>query len=325
MKKLFGLMMTMVLCASMLVACGSTSNEKETITIAFLPNETDQQASEEAYDMLKEEVQAALGDDVEVKVTVLDDYNAVAEAILTGTAQIAWESGATFVSAYMQDENVVPILSYGPDGDEDKSGYSAFIGTHVDNKDDFEGKSDEEKLKQLAGNSFSFVSSTSTSGCVVPTTSFWKIYGPDGDKSVETKEQINTKTDAEGGIFSEVQYGGSHQGSVELIANQKVYAGAYCCTYGDAYKDDLYVIATEFVPNGPMWVNTEYFDQDKIDKLVEHFTNLTPENAINDKFFDNESGFFYEAEGDPTEENYKFFATDVDRYQFIIDMYKDAE
>ncbi len=83
----------------------------------FLPNETDSQASEAAYDMLKEEVQAALGDGVEVKVTPLDDYNAVAEAILTGTADIAWESGATFTSAYMQNENVVPILSYGPQGD----------------------------------------------------------------------------------------------------------------------------------------------------------------------------------------------------------------
>ena len=221
----------------------------------------------------------------------------------------------------MQNENVVPILSYGPQGDPEKSGYNAYIGTNIKHKADFEGKSEEEKIAQLKGKSFSFVSSTSTSGCVVPTTTFWKLYGPDGTKELTSKDQITTKTNKEGGFFSEVQYGGDHQGSVELIANDKVYAGAYCCTYGDKYKDDLYVISQSFVPNGPMWVNKDYMDQETIDKLVEHFTNLTSENAINKNFFNKDGGFFFEAEDDPS--NYKFFKTDVDHYKFIIDMYKD--
>ncbi|WP_115715711.1 PhnD/SsuA/transferrin family substrate-binding protein [Amedibacterium intestinale] len=320
MKKLMRLCMVAMLGLGVMTGC-SEGKAKEEITIAFLPNETDSQASEAAYDMLKEEVQAALGDGVEVKVTPLDDYNAVAEAILTGTADIAWESGATFTSAYMQNENVVPILSYGPQGDPEKSGYNAYIGTNIKHKADFEGKSEEEKIAQLKGKSFSFVSSTSTSGCVVPTTTFWKLYGPDGTKELTSKDQITTKTNKEGGFFSEVQYGGDHQGSVELIANDKVYAGAYCCTYGDKYKDDLYVISQSFVPNGPMWVNKDYMDQVTIDKLVEHFTNLTSENAINKNFFNKDGGFFFEAEDDPS--NYKFFKTDVDHYKFIIDMYKD--
>ena len=320
MKKLMRLCMVAMLGLGVMTGC-SEGKAKEEITIAFLPNETDSQASEAAYDMLKEEVQAALGDGVEVKVTPLDDYNAVAEAILTGTADIAWESGATFTSAYMQNENVVPILSYGPQGDPEKSGYNAYIGTNIKHKADFEGKSEEEKIAQLKGKSFSFVSSTSTSGCVVPTTTFWKLYGPDGTKELTSKDQITTKTNKEGGFFSEVQYGGDHQGSVELIANDKVYAGAYCCTYGDKYKDDLYVISQSFVPNGPMWVNKDYMDQETIDKLVEHFTNLTSENAINKNFFNKDGGFFFEAEDDTS--NYKFFKTDVDHYKFIIDMYKD--
>ena len=147
------------------------------------------------------------------------------------------------------------------------------------------------------------------------------MYGPDGTKELISKDQITTKTNKEGGFFSEVQYGGDHQGSVELIANDKVYAGAYCCTYGDKYKDDLYVISQSFVPNGPMWVNKDYMDQETIDKLVEHFTNLSSENAINKNFFNKDGGFFFEAEDDPS--NYKFFKTDVDHYKFIIDMYKD--
>lgn len=313
--------MTMLLALSFASGCSSETKEKKDITIAFLPNEKNAETSEEAFKMLKEEVEVALGKDVNVKVAVLDDYNAVAEAILTGTAQIAWESGATFTSAHMQDDNVVPILSYGPNGDPKTSGYTAYIGTHISNKADFEGKSTEEKLNQLKGKSFSFVSNTSTSGCVVPTTTLWKQFGPDGTKEFTSKEQITSKTNKDGGFFSEVQFGGSHQGSVELIANNKVYAGAYCCTYADKYKDDLYVIEKSFVPNGPMWVNKKYMDQETIDKLVNHFTSLTKETAKNSKFFDKEGGFFYEAEDDPA--NYRFFKTEVSHYQFIIDMYKD--
>ena len=111
----------------------------------------------------------------------------------------------------------------------------------------------DEKLKSLKGKSFGFVSPTSTSGCLVPTTAFWKLFGPDGDKTVSKKEQINIKNAADGGVFSEVQNGGDHQGAVQLLVNDKVYAGAFCCTYGDSFKDQLDILDTTFVPNGPLW------------------------------------------------------------------------
>lgn len=321
MKKIIKAFMASGLALGALTGCGSVSNDSEKleeITIAFLPNEQAAEKSEDAFQMLADEVKVALGDDVEVNVVTLDDYNAVAEAILTGTAQIAWESGATFVSAYMQDEAVQPILSYGPEGDPEKSGYNAYIATNISHESDFEGKSREEQLAQLKDHSFGFVSNTSTSGCLVPTTTFYQLFGPDGDGTIETKDQI-TQT-GEGSLFSEVQYAGSHQASVELLLNDRVYGGAFCCNYAEGNEDQLHIIDTQFVPNGPMWVNTDYLDQETIDKLVDHFINLTPENAVNEDFFDKENGFFYEAEEDPS--NYAFFETDVDRYEFIIDMYK---
>ena len=73
----------------------------------------------------------------------------------------------------------------------------------------------DEKLKSLKGKSFGFVSPTSTSGCLAPTTAFWKLFGPDGDKTVSKKEQINIKNAADE-VFSEVQNGGDHQGAVQL-------------------------------------------------------------------------------------------------------------
>lgn len=322
MKKRMSIVMSAILGLTLMAGC-SSSSAKEDITIAFLPNEDSAQRSEEAFDMLKEEVQAALGDAYNVKIAVLDDYSAVTEAMLSGTAQIAWESGGTFATTYLKNDKVLPILSYGPNGDPEQSGYRAYIATNAKNKGDFEGKSREEKLAQLKGKSFSFVSATSTSGCMVPTQSLWGIFGEEGSKDVNDKEQINVKNADNGGLFSDVQYGGNHPGSVTLIVQDKVYAGAYCCNYAEGYEDDLYVIDEQFVPNGPMWVNTEVLGEENVKKLTQHFTGLTSETAINKDFFSKDKGFFFEAEDDTT--NYKFFQTDVDRYQFIIEMAKDQQ
>ena len=322
MKKGSKVLMSALLGMTLLSGCGSGGNDKKDITIAFLPNEKTPEISEAAYGMLQEEVQAALGENYNVKISVLDDYAAVTEAMLSGTAQIAWESGATFATAYAKNNKILPILSYGPEGKEDESGYNAYIATNVANKADFEGKTREQKYEQLKGKSFSFVSASSTSGCLVPTQSFWEIFGTEGNKSVTNKEEINVKKASEGGLFSEVQYGGNHPGSVTLIAQNKVYAGAYCCNYGDENKDDLYIIDEQFVPNGPLWVNTEVLTTEEVEKITNHFVNLTSENAINKNFFAKDNGFFFEVEDDPSV--YRFFKTDVARYQFILDMNKQG-
>lgn len=326
MKKLLGLCMIAMVSIGLLSGCGSSENEKKDITIAFLPNEDENaERSQNAFTMLQEEVQAALGDGYNVKISKLDNYSAVTEAMVSGTAQIAWESGGTFAASYMKDDKILPILSYGPNGNADESGYKAYIATNVKHADDFKGMSKEEKLKSLKGKSFGFVSPTSTSGSLVPTTAFWKIFGPDGDKTVTKKDQINTKNASDGGVFSEVQMGGDHQGAVQLLVNDKVYAGAFCCTYGDKYlngKDKVVEVLDEtFVPNGPLWVNTKSLTQDEISKIEKHFIELSADTAVNKDFFDKEKGFFFEADGDT--ENFKFFKTDMKRYQFILDMYKE--
>lgn len=95
MKKMVNLCMAALLSCSMLAGCSSGKDnsgtgEKKDITIAFLPNEDENaERSSEAFHMLKEEVQAALGDNYNVKIAKLDNYNAVMEAMVSGTAQIA--------------------------------------------------------------------------------------------------------------------------------------------------------------------------------------------------------------------------------------------
>lgn len=306
-----------------LAGCSTEKNQnavqKEKIVVALLPNEGAEVSAESQ--LLLDEIKQALGDNYEVEGVVGDDYAAVSEAILTGTAQIAWESGATYAQAHMEDENVIPLVSYGVNGDKNNAGYPAYIATNIENAADFEGKSEAEKLALLKGKSFSFVSATSTSGCLVPTTTLYNAFGPNGDQSVNAKELVNAKTTSQGGLFSEIQFGGNHPGSVQLIAEKKVYAGAFCCNYGDPYKEQLYVIAESTVPNGPLWVNKANLSQDAIDKLTHHFVNLTPENAV-PNFFDKEKGFF-SAENPDTADVLRFFEVSVDDYDFVYKMYAE--
>lgn len=333
MKKLFSLILSTLLISS-LAGCtnASSTDSSETATtevtsevkkiqVAFLPNENaeDPEASRISNEMLVTEIQNALGDGYKVEAVFADDYSAVKEAILTGTAQIAWESGATYASAHLQNEKVIPLVSYAKDGDKSNTGYPAYIATHKNNAADFEGKTTEEMLDQLKGKSFAFVAPTSTSGSLVPTTTLFEHFGPNGTGEIEDKSQVNEKTEAEGGIFSEIQMGGNHPGSVQLIANEKVYAGAFCCNYGDDVWDDLYIIAEATVPNGPLWVNSEYLTEEEMNKITEYFVNLTPENAI-ENFFSDENGFFWESEDKGAN---RFYETSVEDYDFVYSMYAE--
>ncbi len=64
-------------------------------------------------------------------------------------------------------------------------------------------------------------------------------------KELTSKIRLQQRQTRRRFLLTRVQYGRNHQGS-ELIANDKVYAGAYCCTYESKYKDDLYVISQSF-------------------------------------------------------------------------------
>lgn len=322
MKKLFGLLLALTLVVT-LAACG----EDKTFTIAFLPNETTSGELSDSAQMLADEIQEALGNGYTVDYVIVDDYSAVTEAILTGTAQIAWESGATFTGANLEDDAVIPLVSYAPNADESLGGYPGYIATHIDNASDFAGLTTEaEKLAVLKDKSFAFVSATSTSGRLVPTTTFWNAFGPDGTGEVSEKTQIYEDNAANGGLFSEIIFSGTHQTSAAQIFQKDVYAGAFCCTYGvgtdsqgNAYTlDDFYIISEALVPNGPLWVNSDYFTQEEMDAITDHLVGLNESNAAD--FFDAETGFFFEYD-EPTIQ--RFFAVDVSHYDFVKAMYAE--
>lgn len=319
MRKL--LMVITLIMVTVLMATGCQKEEKSIeYVLASLPNDGGEMTNYTGF-VIEEMNKALKPFNATVKYVAADDYSVVSESILTGTAHIGTPSGATYTKAHLENENVIPLFIQAPDGVAEKGGYPAYIATHIDNKGAFEGLSEEEALLTLKGKTFSFVSATSTSGRLVPTTTLWNVFGPDGSGEVNSRNQIFELTTEKGGVFSEVQFGGNHPGSVELIVNKKVYAGAYCSDYGDDHKDELYILSETTVPNGPFWVNKDYMPKEHIDALVKHFVNLTPENAA--------PGMFKEGGGDSDDDsldiNDRFVAVDPSFYEFLEIMYAGEE
>lgn len=296
--------------------------EKTVYTLISLPNDGGQMSN--GVESAIEEMNIALEPfNAEVKYQSADDYSVVSEAILSGTAQFTNASGATYAKARMENDKIIPMFVPAPDGDIDKAGYPAFIATNISHKDDFKGLEGKEALEKLKGKSFSFVSATSTSGRVIPTQTLWEVFGPEGTGDVKEKSKIFEENIDNGGIFSEVQFAGSHPASVELIANDRVYAGAFCCEYGEPYKDKLNIIYEQQVSGDPYWVNSENVPQEQIDAIVEHFTNLTPENATAKNFFAPEGVSVNDKDEYELENNERYVKVEPEYFSFLEKMFED--
>lgn len=313
MKKILVLALVFIMISLVIVGC---SKEEMTVyTLASLPNDGGEISENTEYVII--EMNNALKQfNAKVEYVSADDYSVVSESILSGTAHIGTPSGATYTKAHLENPNVIPMFIIAPNGKPNDGGYPAYIGTHIDNKGDFDDMTELEALQSLKGKSFSFVSATSTSGRLVPTTTFWNAFGPEGSNIIEKRNQIFEVTEKDGGIFSEVQFGGNHPGSVELIVNKKVYAGAFCCKYADDHADEIHIIAKTTVPNGPYWVNKDFMPQEHIDAIINHFVALTPENAV--------EGMFSEVERDSDTAlvmEDRFVKVDPSFYEFLEKMY----
>lgn len=315
MKKIALVLALILLVAVTATGCGKEENIE--YIFASLPNDGGEMT--EYTKFVIEEMNKALEPfNATVTYVAADDYSVVSESILSGTAHIGTPSGATYTKAHLENSNVVPMFIQAPNGDKDSAGYPAYIATHIDNAGDFEGlTTEQEKLEVLAGKTFSFVSATSTSGRLVPTTTLFNAFGPDGTGLIETRNQVFEITSEAGGLFQEVQFGGNHPGSVELIYNKKVYAGAFCCEYGADHWDDLYIIAQTIVPAGPYWVNKDYMEQEHIDAIIAHFEGLTPDNAVEGMFVEGGS----DSDDDALALTDRWVAVDPTYYNFLEVMY----
>lgn len=253
-KKILSLLLAGVMTVSMLAGCGSnpaataqteakpaaqteakaaapapaaatekaeeTNNYSDTITLVWYPNESadDFGASRDEVARL---VEQATGKKVEQKLTT--DYAIAIEAIASGAAQIGCVFGAEgYIQAEKSNAAVKPLFVHsGSSGTLSDAVYYAFFGVKEENAANY-ADGDGYAIDNVAGQKMSFVSNSSTSGFKVPTNDIITHFA-DQNLTVDDLMEGGSKA-----FFSEVLFGGSHQGSLYNLLTGKCDVAAFC-------------------------------------------------------------------------------------------------
>ncbi|MDC7224440.1 MAG: PhnD/SsuA/transferrin family substrate-binding protein, partial [Spirochaetales bacterium] len=213
--------------------------------------------------------------------------------------------GEGYVQAHAREEAVLPLVTNsGYSGTLADAKYYSMLGTLIENEEDYKING-EFNLDTLRQKKFSFVSNSSTSGFRVPSSIISANF------AVEAEDLLEGGSDK---VFSEVMFGGSHQGSFFNVLTGKADIGAFCnsCVsdyiewvsgsfddpmagdvikvkaHGDAPFDqvpgkEVVLVATVPVLNAPIVMNTNLLSDEEVAALVAAFTS--EETAANELIF----------------------------------------
>ena len=324
MKKVKALIL--VLAFAMLAACssntgGSNAKEKDTLTIAWLPNESSGDL-QDTRDAVGEVIEKATGKKVEHFTTT--DYIIAIEALANGSADMAYMGAQAYVEAKNKNANLEPlVVNTGESGTLDDAVYYGWIAVNQEDEAGYK-EGDGYSIANIKGKRFSFVSNSSTSGFKIPSSEIIATFSKE-----EAYKDLNAEKLLEGGsgqFFSEVLYGGSHQGSAVNLLTGKADAAAFCDTCvgnyveleeGDANRPNaLYrvkenaeqpfdqlageqfrLISVTPVLNGPFVANRDNVDDETFKAIVDAM--ISDETTNNERIFlpeDSEaSGLFWKA------------------------------
>ncbi|MBS3681942.1 PhnD/SsuA/transferrin family substrate-binding protein [Ornithinibacillus massiliensis] len=288
-----------------LSACTSGNAQEpgdyDVIDIVWYPNESGNDLKA-ARDAIGEAIADATGKEVKHHLTT--DYAIAIETIANNNAGVAFMGAQGYIESKERNDAIEAIVvTSGASGTLDDAKYHSWLAVNVDEQDDYKVNG-EFSLDTIEGKKFSFVSNSSTSGFVVPSNT---IMGHFDDKDLTAEDLM------EGGpFFSQVLFGGSHQGSAVNLLNGSADVAAFCDSCVDNYvelaegeeneigsvyrvKDDAEepfntVTGKEFalmsvtpVLNAPFAVNKEVLNEEDINKLIEAFTS--DEIANNEQIF----------------------------------------
>ncbi|MGO4494894.1 phosphate/phosphite/phosphonate ABC transporter substrate-binding protein [Paenibacillus sp. 2RAB27] len=234
MKKMMSLIISISLVA-VVAGCGSKSGEtekasavvktKDTITMVWYPNESGADLKN-ARDELGKVIETATGKKVEHKTTT--DYIIAIEAIANGSADVAFMGPQGYVEANAKNKKVQPlVVSSGESGTLDDAVYFSWINVRKGEEAPYKN-SNGFGIDPIAGKKFSFVSNSSTSGFKVPSAGIISYFSKqDKFKSLTPDDLLQGGKDK---FFTEVMYGGSHQGSAVNLLTGKADVAAFCDT-----------------------------------------------------------------------------------------------
>lgn len=211
-------------------ASADTKSYPDTITIVWYPNES---ASD--YDAARAKfgsyIEQATGKKVEQKLTT--DYSIAIEAIANGTAQICFMGAQGYIQAKTQADTVMPlVVNSGATGTLDDAIYYSWMCVNTGDEQNYL-KDGQFVIDNIQGKKFSFVSNSSTSGFRVPTSAIISHFSAIAQwKTLDQDALIEGGSDE---FFSEVLFGGSHQGSMVNLLTGKADVAAFCDTEAAPY------------------------------------------------------------------------------------------
>lgn len=326
MKKILLLVTSCLLSVSLFAGCSDKNKasvkDYDTITLVWYPNESGGDL-EEARNEIGNVVTKATGKKVEHKLTT--DYAVAIEAMTNNTAHLAFMGAQGYVEANAKNSDIQPlVVPSGKSGTIDDAVYYAWLATSSENAATYKN-GDSYAIDKIEGQRMSFVSNSSTSGFKVPSKSIVSHFS-----ATDKWKDLNAEALMEGGknnFFSEVMYGGSHQGCAVNLLTGKSDIAAFCDTIlinyidlikgnfnakGAEYKikdnadepfntlggKEFTVIESTPVLNSPFAINKGILTKEDIKALSDTFTS--DEVANNPKIFlpkDSDGSGFFTKEG----------------------------
>ncbi|MGO4987232.1 phosphate/phosphite/phosphonate ABC transporter substrate-binding protein [Gallicola sp. Sow4_E12] len=223
MKKIKAMLAQLVLLVvSGVVAPSLSVSAQEELTIVWYPNESgaDLESSREQISTL---ISEATGKTVKNLTTT--DYNIAIEAIASGQGNLAFMGGQGYVQARELNEKVEPlVIVSGKSGTLEDAVYYSWLNVLEANAEEYKNDKGEYVIDNIKGKKMSFVSESSTSGFVIPTSGMIEYFTED------KLTQDDLLEGGEGKFFSEVMFGGSHQGSLYNVISGMADVAAACDT-----------------------------------------------------------------------------------------------
>ena len=203
------------------------------LTVVWYPNNSGEDWKS-ARQALNDLISKATGRPVVDKLTT--DYVIAIEAIASGNAAIAYPGAVGYIQASMKNPKVVPLVTISsPKGTLDDSVYYSRVAVRTADAPKYlNGKT--YTLDGIKGKTMSFVSSSSTSGFVIPAAMLKSTF------AAQMKWGESAKTEdlfLEGGpdkFFAKVVFGQTHQGSIYNVLSGK----ADVCVVDDIDVDSYF-------------------------------------------------------------------------------------
>jgi phosphonate transport system substrate-binding protein len=324
----------LILAAALIWVTATAAADKPLVIVWYPNNSSDDVKS--ARVVLDDLIAKATGRQVVDKLTT--DYVIAIEAIATGNAAICYPGAVGYVQASMKNPHVVPLVTNSsPKGTLDDSVYYSRLAVRTEEAPKYLANG-TYSIDNIKGKVMSYVSSSSTSGFMVPSTMIKSYFAK---KMGWTDEQKVEDLFLQGGsdqFFSQVIFGQSHQGSIYNVLSGKAdvcavddvdvdryfdlksgsasMPGAVYVTRADAAAPfdtvpgtSFTVIAGYTVKQAPIVVNTEIITPALFKKLQDAFTSDATTN--------NQRIFVPEGLKDANGQLVKGFFTKTDKERFL--------